>query len=110
MLLEVLDVLDAAGREVVEDADLVAALQIGVGQMRADEPAPPVIKSRKRKPPRGRGPAKRSRPIWRISVNSSVRSAPWQPRGTRQFLCPFLQVLARSYFSKVEYNRRNYIC
>ena len=38
--LEVRDVFDAAGREVVEDVDLVAALEVGVGEVRADEARP----------------------------------------------------------------------
>jgi hypothetical protein len=37
VLFEVLDVLDASGGEVIDDADFVAALQICLGQMRADE-------------------------------------------------------------------------
>ena len=34
---ELLDVVDAAGREIVDDEDLVAARDAGVGEMRADE-------------------------------------------------------------------------
>jgi hypothetical protein len=35
--LEVRDVVNAAGREVVNDEDLVAAFDVGVGEVRPDE-------------------------------------------------------------------------
>ena len=38
LALQVPDVVDAAGRQIIDDADLVAALQQLVGQVRSDEP------------------------------------------------------------------------
>ena len=41
MPAQVADVVDAPGREIVEHEDLIAPLQVGVGQVRPDEPRPP---------------------------------------------------------------------
>jgi len=37
MILEVTNVFDAAGGQIVDDEDFVAALQVRVGKMRADK-------------------------------------------------------------------------
>ena len=41
MVLQVTNVLDAAGRQIVDDKDFVAALQVRVGKMRADKAGAP---------------------------------------------------------------------
>ncbi len=49
--LEMLDVVDAAGREIVDDSDLVAAFQISLGQVRSDKPSSPRDQQTQTLPP-----------------------------------------------------------
>ena len=63
------DVVDAAGREVVEDEDLVAPRQVGIREMRPDEPRPA-----------------RDQHAHQIAVPNKLPLPEWLPRNHRRSL------------------------